>query len=191
LPLLRVIGQAGQTYIVAEGPQGLYLIDQHAAHERVLYEQMLGSMQEQGVAVQHLLEPAMLDLDPLLAGTLAENQAFMGRVGFAIEPFGGTSYLLRAVPAVLGASDLRTAVADILETLRLGSDPLALTAEQRLIAAICKRAAVKAGQTLTQQEMQQLVRGLEMSESPRTCPHGRPTVLHFSVDQLEREFLRR
>jgi DNA mismatch repair protein MutL len=84
--------------------------------------------------------------------------------------------------------DVRAALVDILELLRQGDDPLAAQAEERLIAAVCKRAAIKAGQTLTAEEMQQLVRQLEQCDSPRTCPHGRPTVLHFSVEQLEKEF---
>jgi DNA mismatch repair protein MutL len=191
LPLLRVVGQVGQTYVVAEGPQGLYLIDQHAAHERVLYEQMMAGHEARSVASQSLLEPLMLDLDPLLAGALDEHLAMLNHVGFQIEPFGGTSYLLRAVPSVLVVPDVRAALIDILELLRQGDDPLAAQAEARLIAAVCKRAAIKAGQTLSPEEMQQLIRQLEQCDSPRTCPHGRPTVLHFSVERLEREFGRR
>jgi DNA mismatch repair protein MutL len=191
LPLLRVVGQVGQTYIVAEGPQGMYLIDQHAAHERVLYEQTMAGRDGQAVTSQTLLEPLPLDLDPLLAGVLAEQLELLNEVGFALEPFGGTSFLLRAVPSILNVPDVRAALVDILEMLRQGDDPLAAQAEERLVAAVCKRAAIKAGQTLSLEEMQQLVRQLEQCESPRTCPHGRPTVLHFSVEQLEKEFGRR
>jgi DNA mismatch repair protein MutL len=191
LPLLRVVGQVGQTYIVAEGPQGMYLIDQHAAHERVLYEQMMAEHGRQAVTSQALLEPLSLDLDPMLAGVLAEQLTLFNDLGFVIEPFGGTSYLLRAVPSLLVVPDVRAAVVDILDLLRQGDDPLASQAEQRLIAAVCKRAAIKAGQTLSHEEMQTLVRQLEQCESPRTCPHGRPTVLHFSVERLEKEFARR
>jgi DNA mismatch repair protein MutL len=191
LPLLRVVGQVGQTYIVAEGPQGMYLIDQHAAHERVLYEQMVAEHGRQAVSSQTLLEPLALDLDPMLAGVLAEHLALLCQVGFDLEPFGGTSYLLRAVPSVLVVPDVEAAVLDILEMLRQGEDLLASQAEGQLIAAVCKRAAIKAGQTLSVDEMQQLVRQLEQCEAPRTCPHGRPTVLHFSVEQLEKEFGRR
>jgi DNA mismatch repair protein MutL len=193
LPLLRVVGQVGQTYIVAEGPQGMYLIDQHAAHERVLYEQTLraAGQGDQEVASQVLMEPLSLDLDPLLAGILAEHLGMLNQVGFGLESFGGTSYLLRAVPTILDVPDHGAALVDILDMLRQGDDPLASRAEERLIAAVCKRAAVKAGQTLSRDEMQQLIRQLEQCESPRTCPHGRPTVVHFSVEQLEKEFGRR
>jgi len=191
LPLLRVVGQVGQTYIVAEGPQGMYLIDQHAAHERVLYEQMMAEHSQDDTLSQTLLEPLSLNLDPTLVGVLAEHLDRLNDVGFDLEPFGGTSYLLRAVPSVLSVADATAALVDILELLRRGDDPLAAQAEERLIAAVCTRAAIKAGQTLSQEEMQQLVRQLEQCESPRTCPHGRPTVLHFAVEQLEKEFGRR
>jgi DNA mismatch repair protein MutL len=191
LPLLRVVGQVGQTYVVAEGPQALYLIDQHAAHERILYEQMLAQHGQQDVASQALMEPLALNLDPALVGVLAENLEMLNHVGFSLEPFGGNSYLLRAVPAVLVVPDVQSALVDILELLRQGEDPIAGRAEEQLIAAVCKRAAIKAGQPLSHEEMQRLVRQLEQCESPRTCPHGRPTVLHFTVDQLEKGFLRR
>jgi DNA mismatch repair protein MutL len=191
LPLLRVVGQVGQTYIVAEGPQGMYLIDQHAAHERVLYEQMMAEHHRQEVTSQTLLEPLTLDLDPLLAGVLAEQFVTLNELGFALEPFGGTSYLLRAVPSILVVPDIRSALVDILEMVRQDQDILSSQAEERLIAVVCKRAAIKAGQILSHEEMQQLIRRLEQCESPRTCPHGRPTVLHFSVEQLEKEFGRR
>jgi DNA mismatch repair protein MutL len=197
LPLLRVVGQVGQTYIVAEGPQGMYLIDQHAAHERVLYEKMMADHQQQEVTSQSLLEPLSLDLDPLLTGVLSEHLSNLNHIGFALEPFGRSSYLLRAVPSILATeralsgSGARGAMVDILEMLQQGDDPLATQAEERLIATVCKRAAVKAGQTLSSEEMQQLIRQLEQCESPRTCPHGRPTVLHFSAEQLEKEFGRR
>jgi DNA mismatch repair protein MutL len=191
LPLLRVIGQMGQTYIVAEGPQGMYLIDQHAAHERVLYEQMISDRSKQTVGSQTLLEPVALELDSVQAGTMSENLDMLSQVGFDVQPFGGTSYLLRAVPSVFVVPDVGAALVDLLEILREGDDPLAAKAEERLVAAVCKRAAIKAGTTLAHDEMEQLVRQLEQCESPRTCPHGRPTVLHFSVEQLEKEFGRR
>jgi DNA mismatch repair protein MutL len=192
--LLRVVGQIGQTYIVAEGPQGMYLIDQHAAHERVLYEQLLAQTAEGSVTAQTLLEPAALDLLPSQEGALAEHLEGLRTAGFDLEPFGGTTYLLRAVPTLLEGADPAQALIDILDDLPEESttnDPLEEASESQLIAAVCKRAAVKAGQTLSLAEMQALVRGLEQCESPRTCPHGRPTVVHFSVAQLEREFLRR
>jgi DNA mismatch repair protein MutL len=169
----------------------MYLIDQHAAHERVLYEQMMAAIRHEGNDSQVLLEPLTLNLDPLLAGILAEHQDALKHAGFELESFGGTSYLLRSVPAVLIVPDVESAVLDILEMMRQGDDPLAAQAEEQLIAAVCKRAAIKAGQTLSPEEMERLVRRLEQCEAPQTCPHGRPTILHFSVEQLEKSFGRR
>jgi len=191
LPLLRVIGQLGQTYIIAEGPQGMYLIDQHAAHERILYEQTMASLREQQVPSQQLLDPLILDLDPLLMGVLADSLSLLNQAGFLLEPFGGASYLLRSVPSILTVPDIRAAIVDILEMVRQEDDFLAARSEERVIAAICKRVAIKAGQSLSSDEMQRLVRQLEQCQSPRTCPHGRPTVAHFSVEHLEKEFGRR
>ncbi len=194
LPLLRVVGQIGQTYIVAEGPQGMYLIDQHAAHERVLYEQLTAQTAEGKVASQALLEPSALELLPSQAAVLEERLEGFRAAGFELEAFGGSTYLLRAVPAILARAEPSQAVVDIVDDLQESPTmrtPVEEAGEAELIAAICKRAAVKAGQILSQPEMQELVRGLEQCASPRTCPHGRPTVVHFSAEQLEREFLRR
>jgi DNA mismatch repair protein MutL len=169
----------------------MYLIDQHAAHERVLYEQMMADILQEGGRSQVMLEPMTLELDPLLVGVLAEHLDRLTRAGFELEPFGGASYLLRAVPAILAVPDVQAALVDILEMMRQGDDPLAAQAEEQLVAAICKRAAIKAGQTLSFEEMEQLVRRLEQCETPQTCPHGRPTILHFTVVQLEKAFGRR
>jgi DNA mismatch repair protein MutL len=155
---------------------------------------MVAQAAGEGVSSQALLEPAPLELLPSQTAALAEHLEALLAAGFGLEPFGGETYLLRAVPTILGEAEPAGAVADILDDLQEGSErrsPVEEASETALIAAICKRAAVKAGQTLSAAEMQALVRGLEQCESPRTCPHGRPTIVHFSVEQLEREFLRR
>jgi DNA mismatch repair protein MutL len=195
LPPLRVLGQVAQMYIIAEGPEGLYLLDQHAAHERVLYEQLSASRAAAQVTSQTLLEPLTLELSPDLAAALEALQVLLAELGFQTEPFGGQTFLVRAVPAVLvqghGGSDLRQAMIDVLEEALAGRRPLDRETEERLIASVCKQAAVKAGQTLSHEEMRELVRQLEATMMPRTCPHGRPTMIHLSRVQLEREFGRR
>jgi DNA mismatch repair protein MutL len=188
LPLLRVVGQIAQTYIVTEGPDGLYLVDQHAAHERVLYEKMQSSRASAQVAVQQLLEPISLELTPSQAAILEAEAETLAQVGFDIEPFGGATYRLRAIPEILLKADPATALADILSELAEGAVPLSRQSEDRLIVTVCKRAAIKAGQTLSLQEMQDLIQGLERCAAPRTCPHGRPTMIHLSATQLAREF---
>jgi DNA mismatch repair protein MutL len=188
LPLLRVVGQVAQTYVVAEGPDGLYLVDQHAAHERVLYEQMQTDRAGARVAAQQLLEPITVELTPAQAAILEAEAETLAQVGFNIEPFGGTTYRLRSVPEILLDADPTTALGDILSELAEGAVPLSRQSDERLIVTVCKRAAVKAGQTLSMQEMQDLIQDLEQSSAPRTCPHGRPTMIHLSAAQLAREF---
>ena len=172
-------------YVIAEGPDGLYLIDQHAAHERVLYEQMRAGRATAQSASQQLLEPQVVNLDASQHELLAEYRDELKGVGFDLEPFGERSVLLRAAPAALAnQADLHDALPAILEELEQGERPLSREQDAMVMAAVCKRAAIKAGQTLSHSEMVELVRQLEATTSPRTCPHGRPTMIHLSADVL-------
>ena len=190
LPLLRVIGQVGTTYIVAEGPDGLYLIDQHAAHERVLFEQFLRERDEHRIS-QPMLAPVVFEVPAAQAGLLQAELETLQRLGFDIQPFGGSSFQVRAVPQLVQGADPVQAVRAVVEEFEEDETPLAREKERRLIARICKRVAVKGGQTLSSSEQEDLVSRLEACDSPRTCPHGRPTMVHLSVDLLERQFGRR
>ena len=115
----------------------------------------------------------------------------LASVGFRVEPFGTQTILLRAVPALMKASDPRAALIAIVDELEQGEDPLEKSAEARLIASVCKSIAVKGGQVLSLEEMRELVRRLEQTTAPRTCPHGRPTMIQLNIAQLAREFGRR
>ncbi|MBN1955037.1 MAG: DNA mismatch repair endonuclease MutL [Anaerolineae bacterium] len=187
IPALRVIGQVGAAFVVAEGPEGLYLIDQHAAHERVLYERMMAE-REQGLPSQGLLTPLTVDLSPEAAGLLEAHLDSLHRLGFVLEPFGGSTVLVRALPAVLTRARPAEVLPDVVEALEEGRSMVDAEVEQAVMRRVCKRAAVKAGQVLTREEMAGLIQALEACASPRTCPHGRPTMIHISVDQLAREF---
>ena len=188
LPPLRVVGQLGATYIVAEGPEGMYLIDQHAAHERVLFEQLLAERERAGVTSQALLEPQPVELTSETASLLEEHLEALGSLGFQMEPFGGTTMLVRALPAITVETIPSQVLEDVAAALEAGDVPLGGTVEEAVARQVCKRAAIKAGQVMTQAEMEELVRMLEQCASPRTCPHGRPTMIHLSVEQLAREF---
>jgi DNA mismatch repair protein MutL len=190
LPLLRPIGQVGATYLVAEGPDGLYLIDQHAAHERVLFERLL-AQREKHIPAQALLEPAVIQLAPQSAELLAGQIPILERLGFQVEPFGPGAFLVRAIPALILGSDPAAAVRVVVEDFEEDETPLQEEIEARIIARVCKRAAVKAGHVLDPEEQRALLRDLEACQSPRTCPHGRPTMIHLSVDLLERQFGRK
>lgn len=188
LPLLRVVGQMGLTYVVAEGPEGMYLIDQHAAHERVVYDRLV-ARPAAGPARQPLLEPALADLDAVLAATLEEHRAHLAALGLEIEPFGQTSYLVRAVPAGLGPVDPAAALRGLLE--QLGAERWVADPFGRAAATVACHSSVRAGMALSLDEMRRLVTDLEAATSPRTCPHGRPTLVHVGTDAIERQFGRR
>ena len=191
LPPLRVVGQVGAMYIIAEGPEGVYLIDQHAAHERIMYEKFMAQRYgtDHGeVARQHLLEPLTLHLGNETTGLVAQHLNELNAVGFEIEPFGGATFLVRAVPSVLSGQDPLRNLEEIVHALADRRNLVGETLEARLVKMVCKRASIKAGQLLSDIEMQELVRQLEECESPRTCPHGRPTMIQLSAGELEKAF---
>jgi DNA mismatch repair protein MutL len=189
LPILRVLGQALQTYIVAEGPDGLYLIDQHAAHERVMYEQM--SARHEQPAAQQLLSPEPVQLQPAEMAALEHHKAAFASLGFEIEPFGPDTALVRSVPEGVSATGIAGFVTSVMDEAVGGGNLLESNFEEQLIRAVCKQATIKAGQTLTIDEMQGLIRSLEATTSPRTCPHGRPTMTVLSAGELASGFGRR
>lgn len=195
VPILRLVGQIAASYLVAEGPDGLYLIDQHAAHERILYEKLIAQWHNaepnSSPLVQMLLHPVTVELPPAAAGLLTEKLPLLEQLGFQVEPFGPKAFLVRAVPQLLASMDPAAALKVLVEDFEEDETPLQSEAEARLVARICKRAAVKAGQVLSAEEQRALLADLEACSSPRTCPHGRPTMIHLSVDLLERQFGRK
>jgi len=191
VPILRSVGQVGATYLVAEGPDGVYLIDQHAAHERVLYERLMKQAELQSPESQSLLEPITVEFGPGEMDLLAANLSALSALGFQVERFGPQSYRVRAVPAVLSGIAPDRALRAVVEDFEEDETPLAEEAEARVAARVCKRAAIKAGQILSLEEQRELLRDLERCQAPRTCPHGRPTMVHLSLAALERQFGRR
>jgi len=191
-PLLRLVGQVANTYLVAEGPDGLYLIDQHAAHERVLFERLLDQHNQGGsLPVQTLLSPAAVELPPASARLLVDQLPLLAHLGFQVDLFGPGAFLVRAIPALLSRLDPAAALRVVVEDFEEDETPLQTEVEARLAARVCKRAAVKGGQALSSEEQLALLEDLQACASPRTCPHGRPTMLHLSVDLLERQFGRK
>jgi len=189
MPVLRVLGQVDESYIISEGPQGLYLIDQHAAHERILFDRLREAARE-GVSPQMLLEPAPMHLTPGQLAVYQEQAALFAQLGFLLEPFGGSALLMRGVPPALAGRDPVRALLDVLDEMSEEHRGGTTYGEAALWAVAC-RSAIKAGQQLSTDEMVELVRQLEATSSPQTCAHGRPTMIHLSVSQLERQFGRR
>jgi len=185
LPVLRILGQLLSSYIIAEGPDGLYLIDQHAAHERILLEKIKAQRSRQGIEVQGLLEPLTLDVNPRQAEVLKSRHEDLAEFGFSIEPFGDRTYIVRAMPRLLHNKDWMGMLRQLLDSST--GDDRANWVENTAVSLAC-HSAIRAGQTLTDDEMRELVRQLEQTALPNTCPHGRPTLIHLSSRQLEREF---
>ncbi len=188
LPIMRVVGQVGTAYIITEGPEGIFLIDQHAAHERILYEQFMADWDGEAVISQGLVAGAVAHLSPPQATLLEEYLDLLTRIGFQIEPFGPNAFMVRAIPAILAKRDPVQGLLSVLEELEREDTPMQAKIEDKIITRVCKTAAVKAGQTLTLVEMEAMIRQLESCRSPHTCPHGRPTLIHLSVAQLARQF---
>ena len=176
-------------YIVAEGPGGMYLVDQHAAHERVLYEKVQQELREQATQVQGLLEPVVIELSASQEEALEAGLDRWSRYGFELERFGQRTYLLRALPASLRDADPEQAFLAILEDVSGGVN--ATEWEEEMAKSISCHAAVRAGKALQQEEMESLLAQLEACERANTCPHGRPTMVHLSAAHLQREFGRR
>ncbi len=190
LPVLRPIGQLLGTYIAAEGPGSVYLIDQHAAHERVLYERLIAAYRRGGVTSQTLAVPIPVDLSPAHAVLLAGHRDQLEQLGFQVEPFGLRTALLRAVPATIPGASLDHLLHRALAALagdgdEPGNDPL-----ERLAIATACHTAIRAGDALEPRAITALLNDLAATEDPFTCFHGRPTMIAVSREQLERWFLR-
>ncbi|HEX7734588.1 MAG TPA: DNA mismatch repair endonuclease MutL [Ktedonobacteraceae bacterium] len=191
LPTLRVIGQFAQSYIVTEGPNGLYLVDQHAAHERILLERMVAAQQARAPLSQLLLNPLRLHLGPAELGAIEDHQAQLEQIGFELE-IQESAVLVRAIPQVLvkqmNASSLQALLAELTAPESLGH---AETWEEHALANVACKAAIKANYFLTVSEMREMLTQLAQTKAPYSCCHGRPTTVHFSLGALEREFGRR
>ena len=188
LPVLRLVGQVAATYIVAEGPDGLYLIDQHAAHERVLFEQMMAQARSGIVPSQTLLNASVIELTPEKAGLLEGKLDVMKKLGFELESFGPNTFSLRAIPSILAGGNPTDAVYAVVNAFEEDETPLLAEIESLVAARVCKRMAIKAGQIMSPEEQRNLLINLETCQVPRTCPHGRPTMIHLSAMMLERQF---
>jgi DNA mismatch repair protein MutL len=187
LPPLRIVGQVGQTYIIAEAPDGMYLIDQHAAHERVTYERLMVLRGAGAIERQGLLIPQTVELPPSAHELLLGNADALEEWGFAIEDF-GSGLRVRSVPGGMRDSDLTAALLEVADHLagRGGSTPERW--REAMLTTLACHSSVRAGQTLSVEEMRELIGQLERCEAPRTCPHGRPTMILLSTTQLERQF---
>lgn len=189
LPFLRAVGQVNAMYVVAEGPDGMYLVDQHAAHERVLYERFLSAARVGSPDVQALLDATTIDVSPHHRAMLVQHADALSSLGFKIDHFGDAAYVVRAVPASLAGGDVAKAVGELLD--RMAREDAVEEPGHRVAASLACHAAVRAGMSMSPDEQRELLRLLEEAEAPRTCPHGRPTIVHLAADAIAREFRRK
>ena len=189
IPVMRVLGQVGGTYIIAEGPAGMFLIDQHAAHERVMYEKILAQMMAKQVDRQPLLDPLVVELPPDELAVFDKSVDELNEVGFDTERFGEHSVIVRQIPALVRGVDIAERLHEILQELADGGSGDSWL-DSVAISAAC-HTSIRAGQALSLPEMRELVAQLERTQQPRACGHGRPTMLHMSQNELERQFSRR
>jgi len=185
----KALAQYAATWIVAESPEGLVIVDQHAAHERVLYERLLEAARGSRVERQRLLFPALLEITAPQAAAFGDAADLFDDLGFTVEPFGAGTLRLDEVPSLLQAAGAERLVREILVEMIDRERPLAATdLRHRIAATTACHASVRAGETLTPAAMDRILADLVVARSPMTCPHGRPTLLRLGLDRLKREF---
>jgi len=188
---LLPLGQVRSSFIIAANPEGLWIIDQHVAHERVLFEQHLRRRQDSAVEGQRLLIPIVADLQPEQRVTFESIAAELTANGFEVEPFGQGSVAVKAAPADIEANDVERLVREILDGVGREARALSLDELRRSIAAtVACHAAIKVNMPLDQEKMSWLLLELSRTECPMTCPHGRPIVLRYDMREIQKAFKR-
>jgi DNA mismatch repair protein MutL len=191
-PLGTARGQIANTYIVAETDDALILVDQHAAHERLTLERMLAALGSGRVAAQSLLLPQVVELDEIAAGLIIERADELAELGLEVESFGAAAVLVRATPALLGATDAAALVRDLADDLAAWGGAVTLRERLNSIAGtMACHASVRAGRALNVAEMNALLREMEITPHSGQCNHGRPTWVRLAKPDIERLFGRR
>lgn len=189
-PEMKLLGQVHKTFFIAETHGGAFFIDQHAVHERVLYEQFMEQLMNSHVEVQNLLQGELLECTPHEMSLINEQSNFLHTMGFTIQPFGDRTIQLTTVPSLLGRTQPTEALYEVLGVLQQQKKKTEEVQEEIITRMAC-RAAVMAGDTLTLGEMEQHLKELAQKKLPYTCPHGRPTMFKVTVDELEKKFRRK
>jgi DNA mismatch repair protein MutL len=188
----KILGVLGKLYILMENASGLVLVDQHAAHERILFEELRRRMEDQGVPAQRLLIPFTIQVNPRDEDWIARNIETLRKMGIGIEPFGAGTHKVDALPQFVRASDPQQFLRDIIEELRgVSSQSSKMRLGEDVIATTVCRHAVKANDYLREPELVRLIQDLLACEMPYCCPHGRPTLVQISYSELEKKFGRK
>jgi DNA mismatch repair protein MutL len=188
----RLLGVLGKLYVLLESAEGLVLMDQHAAHERVLFEEMKRRMESEEIPSQSLLSPIMVDLTPRDFDLIEKNLDVINKLGLSAEPFGGSTLKIDSLPSFLKSDDPEGFLQELIDEIRASSERMSkLRLGEDMIATTVCRHAVKANDLLHDRELQKLLEDLLECDMPYCCPHGRPTLIQISFAELERKFGRR
>jgi DNA mismatch repair protein MutL len=191
LSSLKPLGQIRESFILAVNHEGLWIIDQHVAHERVLFERILKQRAAKGVESQRLLMPLILELTPAQQAVFAEISDELAKNGFEVEPFGTRSVAVKIAPAGVDASQVEHMLHELLEQLSREDQKVNLeTVRTRIAASIACHAAIKVNMPLEQNKMEWLLAELAKTDFPFSCPHGRPVVLRYSMKDIQKAFKR-
>jgi DNA mismatch repair protein MutL len=189
--LLFPLAQIHDSFIIAQSRDGMALIDQHAAHERVLFEKLQDQFNGGSVSIQQLLLPDQVELGPAEAELLTGYLPELGRIGLVVEDFGGGTFVIKAVPALLTGGDYRQLLRDILDEIRsVGTSAKMERLRDEILSVMACHPAIKINRRLDPKEMTALVSDLFACRNPHTCPHGRPTVVRFSIEEIRKMFKR-
>jgi len=190
-PILRAIGQIDSTYIIAEGENGMYILDQHACHEKINYEKILESISSNLMEMQLLMEPYLIDTSNLKTRFLTHKLEILNSNGIAIDPLDDQTILLKGIPATIIKTKLDEFVKDIESFIESELDINdSLTSMSAIAASIACHSSIRAGDTIDINEMNLLLRNLENCTEPFHCPHGRPTINNINIQQLKHMFIR-
>ena len=191
VPLLYPLAQLHGTYILAQSEEGLYIIDQHAAQERIWYEYFMGKLEEESLELQELLVPISIDLSIKEMKQVQEKTHWFQQVGIELEPFGQQSFLIRSHPRWFVQGEEESIIHEMVDMIVRGEQKIDTIKirEKAAITMSCK-AAIKANRHLNHLELEALLNKLRQTTSPFTCPHGRPIIIHFSTYEIEKMFKR-
>jgi DNA mismatch repair protein MutL len=189
--MLYPLAQVHDSFIIAQSNDGMALIDQHAAHERVLFEKLQDQHKAGGVPVQNLLIPVQVEPGRAEQELLKEYLPELQKLGFLVEEFGGGSFVIKAVPALMTGGDYRQLLLDIVDELKVHGKSGKMDAfRDEVLSVMACHPAIKVHRRLSVQEMEGLINDLFSCRMPHSCPHGRPTVVRFSMDEIKRMFKR-
>ncbi|HET7318056.1 MAG TPA: hypothetical protein VFK23_02855, partial [Nitrospirota bacterium] len=185
------LAQIHESFIIAQSKDGMALIDQHAAHERILFEKLQDELDGGGTSIQHLLVPVQIELGPAQSGLLTEYLPELAKLGFAVEDYGNGTFIIKSVPALFSGADYKKLLLDILDEVNVhGKSGKMEELRNSILSVMACHPAIKVHRKLTVTEMERLLHDLYQCRMPHTCPHGRPTVIRFSIAEINRMFKR-